>query len=234
MWAVGYILFFLAYDSIVLSYELYDHRFSGEATTTFYYHWKWGDYVTENCSDTPYIYLQDYNNYRSFEHYKKAMALKYPDLISNSQFIYCTKAHDPQAILSGRPPLFRKLEIKKPTFDKAYHLQHYYGYNQPFNNQNVTHELMSLWRRKFIIRHQGMGEYLDFVHEKHDSLSNKRLELKMRRQGLVFDRPSLHEFDKTTSTIYKMEDTSWKSAWMTGLSFGTLFIIGFVNCLISE
>ena len=222
MWAIGYILFFLAYDSIVLSYKLYDQRFSGEATTTFYYHWKWGDYVTENCSDTPYIYLQDYNNYRSFENYQKAMALKYPDLISNSQFIYCTEAHDPQTILSGRPPLFQK----------AYHLQHYYGYNQPFNSQDATYELMSLWRRKFIIRHQGMGEYLDFVHEKHDSLSNKRLELKMRRQGLVFDRPSLHEFDKTTSTIYKMEDTSWKSAWTTGLSLGTLFIIGFVKCLV--
>jgi|TARA_B110000240_G_scaffold104547_1_gene118167 hypothetical protein len=72
------------------------------------------------------------------------MALKYPDLISNSQFIHCTKAHDPQAILSGRPPLFRKLEIKKPTFDKAYHLKHYYGYNQPFNSQDATYELMSL------------------------------------------------------------------------------------------
>ena len=92
----------------------------------------------------PYIcdFAHPYNNYNSFEDYKLAMAIMYPDLIANAQFIYCSEINDPDGILAGRPPLFRKLAIRLPYFDRAYLLQHYYGYNKPFGGFDINADVV--------------------------------------------------------------------------------------------
>jgi len=211
-------------DLLLLGIDLYQHRFDWEATTTFYYHWKWGDYVFYRSSPTPYTWHGAYTSYSSLEDYQAAMAVMYPDLINNAQFIYCSQADDPNALLSGRPPVFRKLEIGLPYFNRPYRLQHFYGYNQPYNGFDINADIvytfeLHWWKKAFIHNHKHMGKYFDYVHELHDTFENREI---------VNERPSKHMYNP--KTIHKAPNEEYKSPLYSGLSLLFVCCYGLVKC----
>jgi hypothetical protein len=151
------------------------------------------------------------------------MALQYPHLIENSQFIYCSELDDPKHKLAGRTPLFKKTNLGLPYFDADYLMQHFNGYNKPydiFNIKNERHQTsanymryvrnppLSDWRKHFEKHHANIGEYFDWVHE----LPNNH-----EHWDIDTDRPS--HYPPKPHTIFKEPSLKYIPAYLIGGCF---------------
>lgn len=140
------------------------------------------------------------------------MAIEYPNLIKNAQFIYCSELDDPECKLAGRTPLFRPLHISSltgPYLDEVLASEHYNGYNKPYsifnlksmrqiNSPNymkyVNNPPFEFWKERFDHDHRNIGEYFDWVHEfpndpEHRSINTDRPSYSKPEPHTIFKEP---------------------------------------------
>ena len=166
-----------ANDCLHFSTLLFKTRYDWTPQTTFYYHWYHLQSSTLSLQQISQIkYTRDFgsdlglNPNITFEQFKLDMALKYPDLIENAQFIHCSEIDDPTHKFAGRMPYFKEITEEKPEYDHIYALQHFYGYRERYFEYGLWEELtykdkLSDWRKQFMEHHKYYGEYYRLVHE---------------------------------------------------------------------
>ena len=219
-----YILF---YSFTVLGNDLFHTRYDWIAETTFYYHHYYG--TGGNISAQEYcsiIYTDNFgysNYYQSFDHYRARMAFEYPQLMGNAQFIYCSKFDDPENKLAGRTPLFKPTSYEPTYFDMDYLMQHFNGYNNPYNIRNIKNPRhaqcanymryvrnppLTAWRERFEEHYENIGPYYDWVHEFPNDSEHRKA---------CLDRPS--DLPPKPHTIFKQPSLQFIPAYIKGFSW---------------
>ena len=225
----------LSLDCLDFAFYLFDTRYDWEATSTFYYHWYHiqGDALDpQEASRVKYTHWYESNYHgsastslKTFEGFKFHIATLYPELINDTQFICCLEADDPNHELAGRLPYIGKLPTGVPSYDHAYTLRHYHGYNRRYidvlldSDGELIGEVdyeneRKIWGKQFANHHDCYGEYYRLVHEYPNTL-------KSREDN--DERPS--HFPPKPHTIIKEPKGAYIQYFTYGLGFGSLFLV---------
>jgi len=224
------------------SFQLYSNRYEWDALTTFYYHWYHIDgfaLSNQQMSQIRYSHWYGFNpDYtkprQTFKEFRSEMAMLYPTLIDNAQFICCFEKDDPYHKLAGRVPYIGKLKIEPPYYDHEYALKHYYGYNkrfidllptaegEPLREVNYLKE-RRIWRRQFIEHHACYGEYYRWVHEYPNTAEYREED---------FERPS--HYPPNPDSIIKEPKGAYIKYFSYGIGFGGLFLVLAKNFLLGS
>ena len=228
------LLFTNSIDCLAIALDLYGNRYCWEAESTFYYHWYHGESSAigiQKQSQIKYTHWYGYGRrelnlpLQTLDEYKFEIALFYPDLINNAQFICCFEEDDPNHELAGRVPYIGKLEVELPYYDHEYALKHYYSYNKRYMDYvfNAEGEVLfesnyfrerRLWRKQFKEHHACYGEYFRWVHE-YPNTAEYREEND--------ERPS--NFPPKPHSIVKEPKGAYIEYFSYGVGLGGLFLL---------